>query len=363
MKIKYSYCLNEDGDLVHISSVTPESKTRHTYRCLGCGQELTPRMGKIKVHHFAHATNTACDGESYLHKLAKRRIREKFQSSPIFPITFVRSVPCSDSCKCLCHEGKSCFTPGVTIASDLKEWQGKIIYDTCQEEVRIGDFQPDLLLSCSKAPERPPVFIEVYKTHRSDERKLQSGHRIIETKQLRSESDIDSIIERGFVEGENCQMYDFSPILPPIRKNDVPITRFALFGNHAAKVWPAIDYFVYCNYSNKRYHPQSVRELNIKGAGMDIWGMNESGKLDTYQTGLVYLTKKGLDIRNCILCKYYRYNSSWSEHVCIRYKELGEEFHFPKQTSAHRCCLYEKSPVLLNHELAELEKEVTEVPL
>ena len=73
-KIKYSYCLNENNELVHISSVSADNRHSHTFRCLECEQELIAKIGKIKVPHFAHGAGTACDGESYLHKLAKRRI-------------------------------------------------------------------------------------------------------------------------------------------------------------------------------------------------------------------------------------------------------------------------------------------------
>ena len=125
--IKYSYCLNENNDLVHISSVSAENRHTHTYRCLQCGQEMTPKLSKNKEgshkSHFAHAADTACDGESYLHKLAKRRIREKFTSSDCFPIEL---------------NYKGWFIKGIQQKTrrDLKSWKGNVVYDTCQEEAR-----------------------------------------------------------------------------------------------------------------------------------------------------------------------------------------------------------------------------------
>ena len=181
---------------------------------------------------------------------------------------------------------------------------------------------------------------------------------------IKSEADIDNIINRGFIEGENCKTYNFNPTLPSIRKRDVPITRFILFGNGAAKVLSATEYIVMCDKLNQRVHPQSIRELNLRGSGIDIWGINdEEGSLDSYQTGLVYLVKKGLNIKNCILCKFYKYNEWQSTHVCIRYKSLGEQYHFPRQTTARNCPKYEENPILMNHPLEELEKELSEVPL
>ena len=43
-KVKYSYCLNENNELVHISSVTVENRHSHTFHCLECGNELIAKI-------------------------------------------------------------------------------------------------------------------------------------------------------------------------------------------------------------------------------------------------------------------------------------------------------------------------------
>lgn len=361
-QIKYCYCLNENNELVHISSVSLESRHNKTYRCLECGNELVAKIGKIKIPHFAHRADTACDGESYLHKLAKRRIRKKFMSADSFSITFVRDVPCQDSGRCPCCTQSNCFERDISIPSDLKNWNGNVVYDTCQEEVRLGEFQPDLLLTCSTKPDRKPVFIEVYKTHQSEEPKVNSDYRIIETMKIKTEGDIDDIIERGFIEGQNCRTFNFSPILPSIKKKDIPIDRFVLFQSGAATIYRAVDYIVMCDKLNQRVDSNSVRELNIRGS-IDIWGNLAANKqLDSYQTGLVYLVKKGLVIKNCILCKFYKFNDYYTSYICILYKSFGAQSPKPKQSMANTCPRYELNQELMNHPLSELEKCVSEVP-
>lgn len=361
-EIKYSYCLDENNELVHIDSVTEENRHSHTYHCLECGQPMIAKIGKVKIKHFAHKIDTACNGESYLHKLAKRRIRGKFMSADSFPLTFTRNVPCCKLNSCPCYNEVCCLVKGTKILSDLKLYNGHKVYDNCQEEVTVGEFRPDLLLSGPMDDKLGKVFIEIYKTHESEEPKVNSGNKMIETKKIKNEADIDDIINRGFIEGENCKTYNFSPRLPSIRKSDIPITRFVLFESGAVKVLSATEYIVMCDKLSQRVYPQSVRELNLKASGIDIWGISEEGgKLDSYQTGLVYLNKKGLDIKNCILCKFYKYNEWQNKHVCIRYKTLGEQYHFPKQPSARNCPLYEINPELMHHSLEELEKEVSEV--
>ena len=193
--IKYSYCLNENNELVHIESITIENRHNHTYHCLECGQEMVAKIGKIKIKHFAHVADTACEGESYLHKLAKRRIREKFISSDTFPITFFRDVPCQDAKQCPFYYKNECFAENISIQMDLKKWQENVVYDTCEEEVKVESFRPDLLLKGPMDNKLGPVFIEIYKTHESEETKITSEYRIIETKKIETEADIDDIIQ------------------------------------------------------------------------------------------------------------------------------------------------------------------------
>lgn len=363
-QVKYSYCVDEKGNLVHVRSLTPATRHAHKLYCLQCGQEMIPNLGEKKAWYFSHKAETACDGESYLHKLAKRRIREKFLNEESFPITFCRDVPCSESKECpCCSEKYICQRQDVEIPGDLKIWKGKLLYDTCREEIPFDGFRPDLLLTCSTKPGREPIFIEVFKTHQSNEKKVNSSYKIIETNEIKTEEDIEDILNRGFVEGDNCTTYNFNPQLPSIRITDNPIDRFVLFKSGAAIVYKAVDYVVTCDKINLYCHRNSEIELNMRGQGIDIWGDNaESGKLDSYQKGLVYLVKKGMTIRNCILCKFYKYNDYYSSPMCILYKKIGLESPFPKQTVANSCQQFELSQELLSHSLAELEKEVSIIP-
>lgn len=361
-QIKYGYCVDEKGELVHINSLTDVTRHARKLFCLQCGQEMVANLGKKKAWYFSHKAETACDGESYLHKLAKRLIREKYMSSDNFSITFTRDVSCNEFKNCICARDSYCKEEGVKISNDLKVWNGKILYDKCEEEVSVGGFRADLLLTYTKNTNREPIFIEIFKTHQSSDAKVDSKYRIIETLTIKSEEDIDDILQRGFVEGENCVVYNFTPHLPSIRKKDVPIDRFVLYRNGAAKVYRALDYLVLCENINQRCDSNSIAELNLRPRGIEIWGMHDqNGTLDAYQTGLLYFVKKGMSIRNCVLCKYRKYNDFYNSYICILHKELGQKYKFPNQTMANRCQRYELSPELRNYTLEDFEKEVSEV--
>lgn len=334
--------------------------TRHACKlyCLQCGQEMVANLGTKRRWHFSHKKDTACDGESYLHKLAKRLIREKFLSSDHFPIIFSRDVPCSERAQCPLYAKEECKERSVEILSDLKSYNSNILYDRCDEEAPISDFRADLLLTNSSIPNRQPVLIEIYKTHQSSVTKLNSNYKLIETKKINSEEDIEDIVNRGFIEGINCDTHNFNPPLPNIRKRDVPIERFVLYNSGKAYVHSVFEPDFLCENVYKKYHPQSTIELNIRTNSSFLPTSNQMG---SYEMGLTYLVKKGWDIKNCIVCKHYKCGH-YGDMICVLYKNLGLHTPKPEQTMAKHCPKYEINPKYIQYPITELEKNIFEVP-
>lgn len=365
--IKYSYCVNEKNELVHISDITNVTKHGSQLYCLQCGHVMIPKLGEKRVRHFAHKQSYACDGESYLHKLAKRKIREKFMSSETFPIVFNRQTYCSEKDNCRFFSSEECGQESVRVKSDLKQWEGKVVYDTCEEEIKIGEFRPDLLLTCSTMPKRVPVFIEIFKTHQSEEPKITSGNKIIETFKIESEADIKNIIKNGFVEQINCVTYNFEPKIQAKRLTSLaPVKRFVLKSNGIARIYNYMD--VRCDQLNCRFDPDSEIELNIidysryTDENRDDNKLEEAYDIMTYfRKGLMYLKHKGMDIRNCILCRFYCYNGFVGKHICVRYKKLNLRDSHPEQNYAQNCPSYRIDQEYLKITYAQLKKEVTEV--
>ena len=86
--IKYKYAFDESRKIVSIDSVTDADRYNHTYYCISCGAELKPRLGSKNVHHFYHVNaDASCSGETYLHTLAKYRLKDRFDSSEEFKIS------------------------------------------------------------------------------------------------------------------------------------------------------------------------------------------------------------------------------------------------------------------------------------
>ena len=363
-QIKYRYCIDENDNLVCIDDVTDATRHAHRWCCLECGQEMVPNLGIKKAWYFSHKVNTACNGESYLHKLAKRRIREKFLSAKSFPITFVRDVPCNQQQECLFFDAFICQEKDVSISFDLKKWKGLPLYDDCQEEIIVEEFRPDLLLVSSTKPNREKIFIEIYKAHKSEEKKVNSKYRIIETMQIKSEDDIEDIIKKGFVEGQNCQTFNFnSKLLPNIEKKDVPIARFLLI-NGSAHFYNSNNKKVLCEKRGEKIDPNSDCELNINESII----ISEKEKtfnniLKPFELCLLYLVKKDWPIKNnCILCK--NRENCYARYIGIGYKNYKSIFQCPpRQEMAQNCPYYDQiDPEKMNYPLSELEKNISEVP-
>lgn len=362
--IKYSYCVDDDNNLIHINSISNATRHSRKWFCLQCGQEMVANLGNKKSWYFSHKADTACDGESYLHKLAKRRIKEKFDNSNSFPIEFVREVPCHEAEHCLfvdefhCHSGKH-----ITIKRDLKSWDNNSIYDTCSPEVVIDEFRPDLLLTNSLKPNREPVFIEIYKTHKSEEEKIKSNHRVIETKKIKSEEDINDIIKYGFIEGQNCEMYNFKlkPSYPYYIGSNPPVDRFIIYKSGLTYIISAMDYELNCEDLNRRHDSRSVAELNIGiNNYLSIILEGSTKYLNSIELGLLYLVSKGWKIKNCNLCKYYKFN--YFSNYCTLYKVNNIGRKYLKPNEATNCNRYELNQELRNIPLSELEKFIEIVP-
>ena len=59
--IKYSYCNDENGNLIHIKSVSAENKAAHHFTCIECGKEMHARIGK---GYNLTRCQARCDGET-----------------------------------------------------------------------------------------------------------------------------------------------------------------------------------------------------------------------------------------------------------------------------------------------------------
>ena len=56
--IKYHYAYDESKQVININDVSSIERSKHSYYCVGCGAEMIPRLGKIKVIIYELTTLT-----------------------------------------------------------------------------------------------------------------------------------------------------------------------------------------------------------------------------------------------------------------------------------------------------------------
>ena len=89
-RFRYALC-NER--IVSIDDVTKEGRKSSTYICIGCGHEMVACLGEVRKHYFRHKNNENCSNETYLHNLAKRKIKDIFEQNEQFYIYYNAPPP------------------------------------------------------------------------------------------------------------------------------------------------------------------------------------------------------------------------------------------------------------------------------
>lgn len=274
-EVQYRYSADKTGKLVCIDDIPENSRNIGQFFCLDCGGEMIPKIGNIREHHFAHKAITGCtgDGETYLHRFAKKRIKEAILNNELTSFWFESNGVCSVS---------NCDINGKTPCFKKYWFQGKLNSVTSIiEEKRVGEYIADLALSFSSGDIN--FLIEVRVTHECSDQKKASGLFIIETNIIESEKDVEDIVNKGcFVDGKNCKMYGLPEYFPVSVLGLKDVNRFIITRDGNIRVFN-----MSCRQQYKRIDEDSIVELNITS------GENQE---DMIFEGLCYLLDKGLSI-------------------------------------------------------------------
>lgn len=305
----YSYANNASGELVHINT----AKRNEEYLCPICGEVMTPHMGKVRRWHFVHKNVGNCSYESYLHKLAKLKIRQAFLSSEHFLLAYKAKAICSYDCPFI---GSPKCDGEKSVEFDLRKY-----YDTCEIEASYNQFVADLLLTSSTNPKLPPVLVEIMVSHKCSEDKINDGVRIIEIP-IQSEEQINNIV--------NCCKFTaerYNQSIHSYINSSITLYNF----NKVESFDPvgSLDGYQDC-YSRRN---TIVFWLNKQGQfrTFDCYCYEVRKKMPANvhyfitQVGTPFkeifqeFSKRGVKIRNCFLCKFSK--QDWGERLCVLYKK------------------------------------------
>ena len=334
-ELKYKYAFDEIGNIVSIEDFTKESSKLHTFKCIVCGGELRPRAigSKHRRAHFYHKEVVSCNGETYLHKLGKLYIKQHFDNSDKFCISYEVSKTCKEhNCNL---RNYNCHKEHEINQVDLKEF-----YDTCTIEATIKGFVADLLLTNSKNPNIQPTLIEICVTHPCEDEKKQSELKIIEIS-IKTEKDIENLFSDGFLSenlnkriGNKIEFISFKRNIE--EKLVSPISRFIYYP--ALSPTPFKNN-IQCSIANSKIFKESIVELNV---------VNKKHYLeDDYVIVYDWLANR-IKLKRCNMCKFY-YATMYDKYVFCRLSTKYGKPKFPKMEYAEKCNSYIKSDYLLSY--------------
>ena len=333
--LKYKYAFDENGNIVSIESLTRETSKEHKLKCIVCGSELRPRAigSKHRRAHFYHKEVVSCDGETYLHKLCKLHIKQHFDNSEKFIIAYEVSKSCKErNCKLRnynCHK-----------EHEINQVDLKVFYDTCTIETTIKGFVADLLLTNSKDTSIPPILIEICVTHPCEDKKKESGLKIIEIS-IKTEKDIENLFSDGILSentnksiGNKIQFISFKRVIE--EKLISPISRYI----YNPKFSPIpFENNIKCNIANSKIFKESIVELNI---------VSNKYILDEDYFIIYNWLAKNIKLKRCNMCKFY-YAATYDEYAFCRLSTKYGKPKFPEMEYAEKCNSYRKSEYLLSY--------------
>ena len=335
-ELKYKYAFDEKGDIVSIDNLTKETSKQHTFKCIVCGSELRPRAidSKHRRAHFYHKEVVSCNGETYLHKLGKLYIKQHFDNSDKFCISYEVSKTCKEhNCNL---RNYNCHKEHEINQIDLKKF-----YDTCTIETTIKGFVADLLLTNSNDTSIPPILIEVCVTHPCEDEKKESELKIIEIS-IKTEKDIENLFSDGFL-SENLNKRIGNKIEFISFKRDIeekltsPISRFIYY--------PALSPTPFknnikCDIANNRIFKTSVVELNVVCT-------KHCFQEHHYSIAYDWLVKH-YRIKRCNRCKFY-YATMYDEYAFCRLSTKYGKPKFPEMDYAEKCNSFRESEPLRSY--------------
>lgn len=350
IKYQHAFIDNDRDNIVSIDDITNDNRKQFKFYCIGCGQELMPRAigSKYRRPHFYHREIVECSGETYLHKLTKLIIKQKFYKEPTFMIEYEVTKECNNTeCK---YKNPRCREGDPSYPIDLKKY-----YDTCTEEAPINGYIADILLTNSKNPHIEPILIEVCVSHPCDEDKRNSGLRIIEIK-IRKELDLINFKKNNVLRESSRYALKREKIVEFISfKRDIKITNQVKLQRYVYN--PNLDPIGYlteidCSMAKYKLRTNSAVELNV----VNIKNYGECGLWEVF----LWMSKhKGL--RRCLLCKFY-YATMYEEYSTCRLSKKHGKPAYPSMDEAERCRSYYPKDIPVNIQKPEdifIEEVVT----
>ena len=319
--VKYRYGINSEGEVVSADSLVGIEQ-RGSYSCAGCERELIARVnGKIQRPHFGHKAIVECNGETYLHRVAKLAFVETFRNCQ----TENRPFFIRFSAPRICNRFKSLIGLVCDVGSDQHEYDLTQYYTDLRVEKRHGEFIPDVSLHSTERPE-DVIYIEIAVSHFLSEEKTHSGKRIIEIP-VATEADIEPI-RSAAIDEQHASLTGFYPkinVIPDVECKCAKRNYFAFYVFQSGKA--------YLNHGSLRYLDSEIQRnrssliwivLSEQRDSENYFGHDNKTPNKMFVTNVHNAHREKVPFKNCYLCKHHGRNwdkSSSHNIYCKTYRK------------------------------------------
>lgn len=316
--VRYQHALDSYGKTVSAKSIAGTETSGVRFICLGCNNDLVARVnGQQHQPHFAHKIQVECDGETYLHRLAKQVFFETYQNCLDQETPFQIVLPVDRRCaKYAPLLNKRCNLGTLEKTFDLTNY-----YREVRIETRDGSFIPDVTLVSQKNPNEK-IYVEIAVTHFLSEEKAASSNRIIEIP-VESELQVERIRTakltakmasfQGFavttdrVPDSDCTCDGENYYVFTVYQSGKAILRLMTLRSLFSDVRKDSEKIVYTNISKAS---DNVEE-DLDWDGRRPHGRSDESSWDAEDRGGRFVrevklaAERGAAVRNCFLCKYH----------------------------------------------------------
>ena len=298
--ITHRVALDENGERHWIGDITKENRRKHKYFCLGCGDEMKANLcGHGIQSYFSHKSEGwegKCSPETALHRFAKKELVDRFSKQDKFEVSYYvnNACPLQNTCRISKVAMANCS------GRQLRTFDLKKLYDTCEEEGLCDGFKADVLLTSKQNSDTPPLFLEVFYSNDCTEAKINSGHPIIEIT-VRNEEDVAKPIKETVDEEEApIKFYNFER--ETHFSDALMMDRFVLLKNGKKG---AIRKCVVCGDMENKHIQGTIFELNVINEDY-LYGPKPKHNL--FALGISAAIMHGIPVRHCNFCQNIYYH-------------------------------------------------------
>jgi hypothetical protein len=291
--IKYRFALDSSGRISPAETLTGKV-TDDGFTCISCEKPMIARVnGRIQRPHFGHKVQGACNGETYLHRLAKLAFQETYLKCLDRRTPFIISIKTTKVCDKF--KGKfSCFSH---LGEDEHEYDLTQYYTDLKVEKRDNNFIPDVSLH-SKSRSNELIYIEIAVSHSLSETKIASEKRIIEIP-VQNEDDID-VIRSARLTSSTARFKGFSPKINSIPDSECLCAKKEVYVFYVFESGKAfLDYELLETIKIK------IERLAKKIKYFKIIPDDYANRGEMFVEQVLLAKQCRVPIKNCYLCRYH----------------------------------------------------------